>query len=136
MKDFKIGHITVQVELQQLDDNGEVVSRRYVPDKQGEPSMLIYGAVIPEDMKTLIFSRLKFDSTTNKEVQFEESISKRGLNMKPITYDMLVHEICSYEGLKSEVSVGNVREILKVLKCLSLKNKLVLIRYLFGAQND
>lgn len=33
-----------------------------------------------------------------------------------MTRNELIKLICEYEGLKSQVSVGNVREILKVLK--------------------
>ena len=56
--------------------------------------------------------------------------------MKDDTYNKLVAAICQVEAGKVQTSVGNVREVLSVVKHLKLKHKLVLVRYLFGAQND
>jgi hypothetical protein len=50
---YRIGHITLQVELQKLNEQCEVV------DKVMVPMLVFLGAQIPQEMKDLIFSKLQ-----------------------------------------------------------------------------
>lgn len=47
-------------------------------------------------------------------------------------YNSLVKEVCALEGKRVQASVGNVRELLKSLKKLSLSSKYSLLKYILG----
>lgn len=61
-KEWKISTVMFQIELIRLNEKGEVSEKAVVPDAPGKPAIGLVGAEISEDLKNLIFSRLKLQN--------------------------------------------------------------------------
>lgn len=67
MKDFKIGHVVLQIEFQRLNKDGEVVEKLTIPNQQLQQSIVFLGAELPKNMKDLIFSKLNSNEQQKKQ---------------------------------------------------------------------